>query len=455
VREMQARLTGKRASEPTDESLDATMIRDVSAAELLMVDASRMLVEYLCGTRASDELLVTALLGEAETSLLSIDGATISDVVLPHLDRAKVEGALAALREARSPLPPPHVIEIEEHEPAPTPKSTAALDRAIMKHCRELARRNLRIGRLAQKIFAARAWRALGFETAEQYARERVGMSLSSLEHRATLARRVHRHPALGEALERGEIGYESALLIGRLLGWSASSALVTAWIERARVRTYKHLREDVGAVQMAVNLDPTVSREPPGAADLEAIAELERRVQSGDFFRSHGTTLPQTSVTLLCRDPSIRPLRLRVPIELHEHWQKIESCFRSTADPRASFVAFLCFSLWSTWLPFLRAWDDKWIDVYRRDRHRCASPVCHRRDVTPHHIVFQRHGGGDESSNLLSVCAWCHLHGIHRGRLSAHGRASEVRWNIGRQPIMSVHQREVVELRAPEWSAA
>ena len=76
VRAMQAKLTG-RTSEP--------------APERIMVNALRMLVTYLSGHRASDEMLVTALLGEAETSLPSLEGFRVEQVQLPAIDAAKIE----------------------------------------------------------------------------------------------------------------------------------------------------------------------------------------------------------------------------------------------------------------------------------------------------------------------------------------------------------------------------
>jgi hypothetical protein len=131
-----------------------------------------------------------------------------------------------------------------------------------------------------------------------------------------------------------------AVLLIGRALGKSSSSAdLVEAWIERAEVRTYKHLREEIDAVLLATSIDPRVDRGPPTDEDLEAIAKLERRVQSGELFRSRlgaHTRGPQTSVALVPRTGgSLRPLRLTLPVDQHLHWQHIEAAFRAVAGPK------------------------------------------------------------------------------------------------------------------------
>ena len=76
------------------------------------------------------------------------------------------------------------------------------------------------------------------------------------------------------------------------------------------------------------------------------------------------------------------------------------------------------------------------------RDVFRCASLVCTRRDVTPHHLVFRSHGGGDEDENVASLCAWCHLEGVHRGGIGAEPPASHIRWRIGRSGTLRVEGR-------------
>jgi hypothetical protein len=110
---------------------------------------------------------------------------------------------------------------------------------------------------------------------------------------------------------------------------------------------------------------------------------------------------------------------------------------------------ALLCENLGRIWLPALRrervtesGEPPEYSDVYRRDVFRCTSPVCTRRDVTPHHLVFRSHGGGDEDENVASLCVWCHLHGVHEGRIAAEPPASRIRWRIGRSGTLFVEGR-------------
>jgi hypothetical protein len=113
------------------------------------------------------------------------------------------------------------------------------------------------------------------------------------------------------------------------------------------------------------------------------------------------------------------------------------------------SFLRFLSENFCRIWLPVLRnerlteaGEEPAYFGVYRRDRFRCSSPVCTRRDVTPHHLVYRSRGGGDEEENVASLCVWCHLHGVHEGRIVAEPPASNVRWRIGRSGTLSVDGR-------------
>ncbi len=112
-------------------------------------------------------------------------------------------------------------------------------------------------------------------------------------------------------------------------------------------------------------------------------------------------------------------------------------------------WLRFCCLSLWKAWRHLLEP-SVAYGHIYIRDRHRCTSPVCTRRDVTPHHLQFRSQGGTDDDDNVASVCVWCHLLGIHSGRTRAQGRiepsgASQIRWELGGrgEPFLVVEGRE------------
>jgi hypothetical protein len=71
---------------------------------------------------------------------------------------------------------------------------------------------------------------------------------------------------------------------------------------------------------------------------------------------------------------------------------------------------------------------------IFERDGWTCAVPGCRsRRNLHDHHLVFRSHGGDNTRDNRITVCAAHHLHGIHRGRIRARGRAGEaICWELG-----------------------
>ena len=67
---------------------------------------------------------------------------------------------------------------------------------------------------------------------------------------------------------------------------------------------------------------------------------------------------------------------------------------------------------------------------VLERDGGRCQAPGCSRAAVHAHHVTPRAQGGGDDESNMISLCAAHHLRGIHGGYLRVSGCAPHgLRW--------------------------
>jgi hypothetical protein len=362
------------------------------------------------------------------------------------------------------------------------------LDRKVRGLSRALAGHELELSRRVLRFHRADGWRRLGYATATQYARERLGLSPSSLLAKRALALRLERLPRVAAALGAGQIGVEAAVQVVRV----ATRHTEAAWVERARQRTIKHLREEVAAALIALRLSGEADCPPPADTELAAFHELERAVVSGracqagaegdaDVARAvaaarrmdmrgvvmSGSAERRAWLEMLGslarwlenglrlsagggRGPKSGAgrveLRLRMSRATHAWWRGLEAQARRWLPRGMSWVRFLCLAMWQAWRHLLGA-DVAYGQIYIRDRFRCRSPVCSRRDVTPHHLRFRSAGGSDEAHNMTSVCCWCHLEGVHGGRIRAVGTANDIRWELGEPgaPCLVVQGRKRV----------
>jgi hypothetical protein len=108
-------------------------------------------------------------------------------------------------------------------------------------------------------------------------------MSLSAVKAKRALARRGRELPRLHHAVNARELGYEAARLVASV----ASRETVESWVQRARERTVKHLREEVDAAQMLGRVGMGMTMAPPAVTTMDAIAELERRIVTGAAIQS------------------------------------------------------------------------------------------------------------------------------------------------------------------------
>ena len=134
--------------------------------------------------------------------------------------------------------------------------------------------------------------------------------------------------------------------------------------------------------------------------------------------------------------------VRIRASEETILHFRQLEVA-HERSGLGGSFVQFLVLGFWAVWAPVLGR-TNACEPIMRRDNYVCTCPVCGKPAGPGHHIRFRAHGGGDEHENQTSPCPWCHLEGVHGGRLRVSGEApGKLVWVIGRTPIMEVHGRE------------
>ncbi len=437
------------------DDLARTLSLTLQLEEAWALEATRMVVEHMDGTCTAAEFL-QALLAEATVPLLELtapaapDTANAPDVTTQmeaellawrtEMHRLQHQQAQAELR-ARPEVPTnfnpePHPGQAPAADDLPT--TLEALDARLRHYSAELASRDLFFGRIARRFLALHGWQTLGFASEAHYARERLGMSRASLRSKISLARRTEHLPLIIDALQRGHIGFEAAHLISRI----ATPTTERAWLTRATRRTFKHLREEVQAVELTTRFTPQTDTSPPTAAHVEQVQSVERAILTGELLRRVISTDNADTAVQISAAPNRKvTLRIRAPGDLLLHYRQLERLHRHEF-PGESFIAFLCTVFWQTWVPHL-GHSDKWEQVYRRDRYRCTSPVCHQRNITLHHVKYRAHGGTDADENLTTPCAFCHLEGEHGGRLQILPPGNNPTWLLGRTPIMRVQARE------------
>lgn len=421
-----------------------TLMVTVDRLDAMAFESARLMVQAL-GARGVDGA-VEAMLPEGLSEL----AARVPDLDLPSgivglSDEARAwREELARLRregeevceaqgfggeEAADPIAPSAV-----PEPVWAAHTSATdVDRTLRVLAARIAGRDLELGHLARRVFEADAWRRLGYASFEQYARERIGLSASSVAAKLSLARKVASLPEVEEALAAGRLGACAAALVARVAG----PATAKAWVERAAVRTVKHLREEVEAVELLARVEgrELTRIEPPDERLVEAALDVERAViaaltdgiqMSVKAEDDDGEDDERADVQDGERALPTRTLRLRVSEDTARFWRALERVHAGIWTG-TSFVAFLARAVARSWAGAIdrNAAGGEYADVYVRDRWRCRSPVCEDRNVTPHHVVFRSQGGGEERGNLVGACATCHLDLVHGQALRVIGDAS------------------------------
>ncbi|MCC6621293.1 MAG: DUF222 domain-containing protein [Deltaproteobacteria bacterium] len=433
VRAMRDRLEPDRSVEPEEAQARRTIETIVPVEDAWAFERARVLVEAVVGEgERSTDTVVEAMLAETLTSLLPPPGGEGGAALLRALERAtdgarfRAEGQAArdgardALEAAFDGLIAPRVAldDVPIVPNGPDDDNPVALDGVIVDIAGKLRARDLEIGRLAREMQDAGGWRALGFVTFSHFVRERLGMSLAAVQAKMSLARRCEALPALGEAVREGRLGATSATLIARV----ADEGSVGAWVERAKARTFKHLREEVEAAGLVARVSGDAGwLAPPDDDTLAEVQRFESAVLAGEADVQMSVAGPRTGRV---------PVRLSVSTDVADLWMAVRELHERRGHG-CSFIATLARNITCTWRPELV--ERPFEGVYRRDRYRCQSPACDRRDVGAHHVVFRSQGGGDEEDNLVTLCGRCHVEGVHAGTIDVRGRAAgNLTWTLG-----------------------
>jgi hypothetical protein len=307
------------AASESEDRCTLTITADTEDAWLL--ECVRLLVQQMDGGSANE--VVDALLGEASSSLFERVPKDVLDLdeLAPRNDAQNAwNRQLAVWRLEAERLCEPRVPRWSDGEAGPpidsaefdfsgSPQSIDAAFRRISGAIRE---REVRIGELADNFWAANGWRRLGYATDAQYASERLGMGVSSVNDKRLLVCQLRRLPHLAKALQDGAVGYEAARLVAPV----ATTETDAAWTQRAIERTVVHLREDIAAAEHLARVGqcsviappepdtvtelrhhrrgiPGLRREPDRAAERVSAARSDRKPPDRVRHRSSPAATP------------------------------------------------------------------------------------------------------------------------------------------------------------------
>ena len=420
--------------------------------DALLFECAHLLARHLGASTMNG--VVEALVGEATSSLMPLlpRGAAAPRDLAPSLDaqnayiRQRNEWRDEAERRCESRIPRWPADFVQDDVPTDFAGDAESIDANLRSICAALQERDVLIGNLANRFWAADGWRRLGYATANQYARERLHMSLSSVKAKRWLAQRLRELPHLNRAFQEHHIGYEAARFVARI----ATPTTDAAWAERAVHRTLVHLEEDIRAAGLVARVCQKSDVAPPDAAEVNDLRALETRVVTGAVFNETEASQKSATETIAAIEAAFYAarhtprhlrslgrdtLRLRVEPEMRAAFRGLERLFERHRPAGMTFLRFACQALIDTHAHELP--DVAYRHIYARDGLRCTNPFCRRRDCTPHHVRFRAHGGDDSDDNVITLCTRCHLDGVHGGRFTVTRKGSSLVWRFADHTVV------------------
>jgi hypothetical protein len=320
-----------------------------------------------------------------------------------------------ATGEPAAPPAPPRPMPRRRHEGL----DPWELDERLRVLFRKEQQGEAEIGPLLRYVRRRRVYRALEYATLAAYVQDELGMSV----RKAQMLLRIERVAPLCEEFERsyrsGELSWAKADVLAPILERDTLGRWHRAWVEHALGVTVRRLRDDVERACELLDTDP------------------ERWQQTG------GLQDPPEDGAQTCAKPDdpeeSQEIRVWVGAEvqalfwaaIHSVRRRVERSTGRLPTPGEAFALMLEHTsvAWGVDASVSRA-----LRIFERDDWRCAVPGCSsRRNLQAHHIVFRALGGADADCNLITLCAFHHLRGVHGGSLRVTGEApGHIRFALG-----------------------
>ena len=286
-----------------------------------------------------------------------------------------------------------------------------------------------------------RLFRELGFATVKLYVESRLGIS----------SRKAWSLIAIERASWRCCMSLREAWKLGRISHLAASTLLPViserhgnAWVQRATEVTLRRLHDEVVWALDHGDRHPALDPPAPPPAGTNVRADTAGDVSIEEVqMRAHDPAQPDVSMG----PPGALRLTFRLPLAVAVLVETTLWLLARDTEPQWRTFERMVAQAILEWSSQPRHRDP----IFERDGWRCAVPACSsRRNLHDHHVIFRSKGGDNSRDNRVTVCASHHLHGIHQGRVRAHGRAPEdVVWELGcrrgERPLMRLRGDWVV----------
>jgi hypothetical protein len=376
-------------------------------------------------------------------------------------DRRVVEDA------ATTPAPPPAPLELAPELRALTAGLAEAdafeLDARLRRAVAQEQRLEAELGEHLLRVAEGRLHFAAGLRSLEHYARERLGISPRRARAILRLARTQRRWPALHAAWASGRLSAAKARALIPLLA-GAEPAEVLRWIEHAERATLRRLEDDLERREIGAH----AAAAPTTDAVAAAPAGRHGRAQPSDSGAKEGLRDPRGESgageeVAVAAEPEPCRVLWWGPADAIALFRATLATVRRRIERAAGHLPSEGEALGAMLEHAIRAWggdverlERRW-RIFARDGWRCAVPGCSsHRNLHAHHLEFRAAGGSDAVANLVTLCAWHHLRGVHAGRLRIRGRAPrrlrfELGLRPGRPPLLAYGSGDALGAGAPE----
>jgi Holliday junction resolvase RuvA-like protein len=292
--------------------------------------------------------------------------------------------------------------------------------------------------RCLREAVAVQLWRRLGYVHLNEYLEHELGYAPQAGSERVRVAQALARLPRIEASLGEGVLSFSAVRELTRV----ATADSEQAWLDAAHGKNLRQIEAMVSGKR------PGDRPEDPARPELvNRILRLELSPSAYAAFRQiqavladeHGGRLDDSAlIETLCRRAleggagSERPahqIAFTICESCRRGWQngagreievgaEVLDRARCDAELVGSLEASEPARVTSTITPRLRR------QVLARDHHGCTVPGCRAaRNLDVHHIRFRSDGGGNELSNLLTLCSGHHAL-VHAGQILIRGEA-------------------------------